>query len=876
MQIFNKTGKVGRRLFISISSIILIPLFISASVIIIREVATIKNSTFHELGVINKFTESRVLHLLKYLKGQTHSFCADAYIKEVLKDLSSFGFLSENRMSGLNTYLSSNKLPLMSEVVETFILNNDGMVVASSGELQIGKSYAGYDWFRKSVGNVVVSDIFYDNNVESLTWVIIAPLEADGSNRNMGYLLNRIDYQVLNDIVTSTDFSTLNIRSFFKEPELASQSYIVNRNGITLTDKNSSVDKTLNKTFDVELLDLQTTDKGSDVLRFSDYNGVDSVGVCSVIDGTDLFLISKVNNHLVMDMVKLVVTKSSLYTILLCFFISLLVFITIRKLIGPLVVMSESLDRIVGGNFKEKVNFGSENSEIGEIANSFNTLVAMVMDSSRSLNESEMRFQSMVEDIPVMIAVFDNQRGFIVWNKECELVTGYDSDVILNNDKSLELLYPDSINYEYVMSKWVNRGTDYRNWEMQLKCKDGDVKAISWSNLSVQFPVSGWEKWVVGVDVTVEKQMKNDLVEKTIYLDNILRSSADIGIVTMDMDFSVKYFNPSASRIFGYRPDEIVGRTAADLQKKTGIDPEQFLYSLDKVESGDEHRFILDYEKGREKLYIEIRISGILDIACKLIGIVMVAQDITVRKKTEEELELYVKKLANSNTELEQFAYVASHDLQEPLRMISSYLQLLEQRYKGQLDKEADEFIWYAVDGAKRMQELINALLLLSRVGTCGGEFVKVDCASILKQVMINLQPVISESGAVITMGDLPVIIADKSQMGQLFQNLIANAVKFKCDKSPEIEICAEQMDDNWIFSINDNGIGIDAEQFNRIFLMFQRLHSRSEFEGTGIGLSMCKKIVERHGGKIWVKSEPAKGSVFYFSLPVKPVSQVI
>jgi two-component system, cell cycle sensor histidine kinase and response regulator CckA len=235
--------------------------------------------------------------------------------------------------------------------------------------------------------------------------------------------------------------------------------------------------------------------------------------------------------------------------------------------------------------------------------------------------------------------------------------------------------------------------------------------------------------------------------------------------------------------------------------------------------------------------------------------------EINEREQAESDLQ-------RSNAELQQFAYVASHDLQEPLRMISSYMQLLERRYKNQLDHDADEFIAYAVDGAKRMQGLIIDLLQLSRLGTRERSIGAVDCEEILKQALGNLQASIAECCAQVTHEPLPTLTADATQLVQLFQNLIGNAVKFRGTETPRIHVSAEPMNGKCLFSVRDNGIGIDPEHSERIFGIFQRLHGRDEYPGTGIGLAICKKIVERHDGQIWVESEPGQGATFFFTIP--------
>jgi signal transduction histidine kinase len=252
-------------------------------------------------------------------------------------------------------------------------------------------------------------------------------------------------------------------------------------------------------------------------------------------------------------------------------------------------------------------------------------------------------------------------------------------------------------------------------------------------------------------------------------------------------------------------------------------------------------------------------------------------EEINERKRAEAELERTLFKLKRSNADLQHFAYIASHDLQEPLRMVTSYVQLLQRRYQGKLDADADDFIAYAVDGSKRMQTLINDLLAYSRVGTRGKDFEMTDCQAVVDQVLTDLQVSVEESGAQITWEPLPTVMADNVQLGQLFQNLIGNAIKFRGGRAPRVHISAQAEEHEWKFSVQDNGIGIAPQFADRVFQIFQRLHTRSEYPGTGIGLAVSKRIVERHGGHIWVESEPGKGSKFCFTIPKemrKEVSQ--
>ena len=241
--------------------------------------------------------------------------------------------------------------------------------------------------------------------------------------------------------------------------------------------------------------------------------------------------------------------------------------------------------------------------------------------------------------------------------------------------------------------------------------------------------------------------------------------------------------------------------------------------------------------------------------------------DITARKQMEERLNQITAEMQRSNTELEQFAYVISHDLQEPLRMVSSYTQLLAKRYSKKLDADADEFIAYAVDGAKRMQTLLHDLLDYSRVGTRGKPFSLVNCEHIVEQAMANLKIAIEECGASVSYDVLPTIMGDEGQLVRLFQNLISNAIKFRREEAPQVNISAQRRNNTVTFSVKDNGIGIDPQHSQSIFEIFRRLHTSEEYQGTGMGLAICKKIVERHGGHISVQSQPGQGSTFYFSV---------
>src|ERR1022692_1036960 len=349
-----------------------------------------------------------------------------------------------------------------------------------------------------------------------------------------------------------------------------------------------------------------------------------------------------------------------------------------------------------------------------------------------------------------------------------------------------------------------------------------------------------------------------------------LLEAAPDAMVVVNSDGQIVLLNLQTEKQFGYRRDELLW------QKVTTIVPNGFAERLvaDGLRSAEEalaQKIGTGIElTGRRKnggvFPIEIMLSplGSPD------GILVTAaiRDITARVAAEADLLQKVDELNRSNEELAQFAYIASHDLQEPLRMVASYTQLLSRQYKGRLDADADEFIAYAVDGASRMQRLIQDLLLYSRVGTKGRELLDTASETTLKHALLNLRGAIEESGALVTHDPLPSVLADELQLTQLFQNLIGNAIKYQNPGIPRVYVSAHRDGgEKWMFSVKDNGLGIDSKYFERIFGMFQRLHKREEFDGTGIGLAICKKIVERHGGAISVESQVGRGSTFTFEL---------
>jgi PAS domain S-box-containing protein len=394
--------------------------------------------------------------------------------------------------------------------------------------------------------------------------------------------------------------------------------------------------------------------------------------------------------------------------------------------------------------------------------------------------------------------------------------------------------------------------------------------------LSVKFPLFDREHQIYGVcgistDISDRKTAEVQLRQQEAFLKSIYDGTEQaIFVVDIAEDRELRYtnFNPVSERYTGVTNAYIQGKTPEEaFGEALGSAVRQNYVRCLQAGTSIVYEEQLNFEA--HSIWTLTTLAPLRDDRGQIYRIIGTATDITDRKTAELELQQQKQDLARSNDELQQFAYVASHDLQEPLRMITSYLELLERRYKGQLDAKADQFIAYAVDGATRMQILIADLLRYSRVGSRKQILEQVDCAAVLRNVLRNLQVAIFESNAIVTYDALPEINADITQLTQLFQNLIGNAIKFRRADPPEIQIGVERANGKWLFSLRDNGIGIESQYCDRIFVIFQRLHNRTDYPGTGMGLAICKKIVERHGGTLWVESTPNEGSTFYFTLPV-------
>jgi PAS domain S-box-containing protein len=491
--------------------------------------------------------------------------------------------------------------------------------------------------------------------------------------------------------------------------------------------------------------------------------------------------------------------------------------------------------------------------------------------AEKHLGQMEGRYRGLLEAAPDAMVVVNTAGEIVLLNVQAEKQLGYSRDELVG--QKVTNIIPEGFAERLIadgtrtaaeaLAQQIGTGI-----ELMARRKDGSEFPIE----IMLSPLESAEGILVTAairDISVRRAAEKHLGQMEGRYRGLLEAAPD-AMVVVNTAGEIVLLNVRAEKQFGYNRDELAG------QKMTNIVPEGFAERLiadalrstadalaQQIGTGIE---LTGRHKNGSEFPIEIMLSPLESAE----GILVTAaiRDISVRKQAELNLLHKIEELNRSNEELGQFAYIASHDLQEPLRMVASYTQLLSRRYKGKLDVEADEFIAFAVDGAGRMQRLIQDLLAFSRVGTKGQEMLDTSSEDALQQAIINLRGAIEESGALVTHDPLPGVLADEMQLTQLFQNLIGNGIKYQNPGTPKVHISATRNGGKkWTFAVKDNGLGIDSQYFERIFGMFQRLHKREEFAGTGIGLAICKKIVERHGGTISVESQPGQGSTFSFAL---------
>ncbi len=480
--------------------------------------------------------------------------------------------------------------------------------------------------------------------------------------------------------------------------------------------------------------------------------------------------------------------------------------------------------------------------------------------------EVENRFNALYQNSSFGILVIDLEGNILNANDLIIQQLGYSKEQLAEK-KVLELVYQDDRESLFEsFTKLVNADSSTTTNELRLVKAENDSFWVRTACSRVRVSPKEEVIMVLLEDIDEEIRHKDELDEVERRFETVFNSSPT-GIVITKNQSEIIHCNPSFATMLGYKEDELVGKSLLDFtheEDKASTLKMQNLVNKNKVDEFDvEKRYII---KNKEVIWAKTWVSVIERKGDEVVKVAMV-ENITSRKETERKIEQKNKELTAINQELENFAYVASHDLQEPLRTIASFIQILDKRYGQTLDEDGQQFMGFVVDGAKRMQLLIRDLLEYSRVNRFNTDYEKVDLNEVFETVNRVLKEKIDDSDAVLLAENLPVIQGNKIQLTQVFQNMVDNAIKFRGKSKPEVTITVEEQLGKWLICVKDNGIGISPEYFQRIFVIFQRLHTREEYSGTGIGLALCKKIIERHGGEIWVESGKRKGTTFYFTI---------
>jgi PAS domain S-box-containing protein len=498
---------------------------------------------------------------------------------------------------------------------------------------------------------------------------------------------------------------------------------------------------------------------------------------------------------------------------------------------------------------------------------------AVIRDTSdrtaarRQLRVAEERFTQAFGGATMGLALVGPDGSFLKANPALAELSGH-TERELASMRFMELVHPDDREPLQAALRAMARGrTDRYVGEHRWLRKNGAVVHLRSHAGLVRDPEGSVQHYVVTLeDVTERRRMLEALTLSEARYRALVENLPDTVIALFDGDLRLLVVEGGGLERLGRIPAEVEGRLLSEILGRDGMAEVEVGYRGALLGEGRS----FDFEDARGITWW-MQVAPMHDEAGRIIGGMAVWRDVSARKRAERSLQERAGELERSNAELEQFAYVASHDLAEPLRMVTSYLQLLERRYRGRLDEDADEFIRYAVDGAARMRALIDDLLAYSRTGRGEPRHETVDTAALVGRVSETLTAGREGPAATIRLGELPAVSGDPAQLGQLFQNLLGNALKFTSpDRAPDIEVSAAARVDppGWVFTVADNGIGFEATHADRIFRMFQRLHARDEYPGTGVGLAIARKVVERHGGRIWAEPRPEGGALFRFELP--------
>lgn len=832
----------------------------------------------------------------------------------------------------LSKYLSGLK-EADPDLLEMHVLDTSGSIVASTDRAYMGMDKSQEPYFVKGLRDSYIQDIFSHRHARVMHTIISVSAPIKGQKGPVGVMMAGYDPDILTDILSGRRAGELGAGPrLVIEPAYAIDIFLVNERGMLITPSVKDAPSPL-KTLPVKRcgddgvgMSGQWQDAlGTTVLGAS--------ACLSIKNGPQWAIVVEEDKSAALSPIydlryALLLIGASLTIVVV--FTSLAISLSISR---PIDRLKRGTERIATGDLGFRVGttepdeIGSLSRAFDSMVENLKKVTASrdeLAMAQEALRASEEKYKSLVDGAPVGVYASDVEGRFIYLNRTFAAIFGFDN-VEEAAAKGSPARYKDPQDRKRLMDVLFEKGKA-EGFEVQGITKDGEVKDLLISASLSDGLVTG-----MVMDVTEKKRageirkeaahsralaevsgmLADSAMDYGAVLETIARYVGDnvgvlcvISLVSEDLDLlepaAVHHRNPQKAEAARKGVSEL--HRAVDALAKSVKEGKQLL-----IESPD------DMEGAAPALMTELESAGIhhalitpLRAFGKVTGVISVFRDrrmeaftpneavfmkdmadraalaianarlfmeaqaeLELRRKAETEIKKYASELEKSNEDLQRFAYIASHDLREPLRMVSSFVQLLKKQYEQRLDEKADQYIGFAVDGAERMRKMIDDLLEFSRVQTKGRPFEDTDMEAALGLAKQNLQVALWESGAVITSEKLPKVSADPVQMMQVFQNLISNAIKFRRGERPGISIKASERDRDWVFSVKDNGLGIGPDDRERIFDLFQRVHGK-EYPGTGLGLAICKRIVERHGGSIWVESEPGKGSTFFFTIPKK------
>jgi PAS domain S-box-containing protein len=871
---------IRTKLIIIFLAIALIPLFFISVLTFNNYSKSLEADRLANLGNIAAFKADKIETYFAGLKTDIeivqHSYIIKKYFPTLIQlaqDPTDPEFTATRKMLDKSML---REMPGFLGLSAIMLVNNEAGIVYSSSQNQLPKDFinglpaAGQKALQEGRRGFYISDIFFSRTKDNAPMMLITAPAFDLADNFIAVIVFEVDMVPIYKLIQDTaglghTGETLVGKKFANEILYLNQ---------LRHDPKAALNRRVT-IGSVRSTPIQNAVQGQNgVGRGIDYRGKPVIAAWRYIPSLGWGVVAKIDTEEafadIVNLRDLIIIILAIISVLSC----IMAISFAQSISKPIQKLSKGAEIIGSGNLDYKVGTDLKD-EIGHLSRAFDKMTAEQKQAQERLLATSQYARSLLEASLDPLVTISADGKITDVNEATSKVTGLARQELIGTDFSDYFTEPEKAQAGYQQVFAQGFVIDY---PLTIRHKDGKLTDVLY-NASIYKDVHGN---VLGVfaaarDVTALKQAFQ-------YARSLLEASLD-PLVTISADGKITDVNEATIRATGRTREELIG-----------TDFSGYFTEPEKAQAGYQQvfaqGFVTDYpltvrHKDGELMDVLYNASVYKDLRGNVLGVFAAARDVTALKQAEAELrhhrdslevlvqertaklEILNTELARSNESLEQFAYVASHDLQEPLRVMSSYSQLLERRYKKKLDQDADDFIDFIVDAASRMQRLITDLLAYSRVGRKDLPITKVDLNEVVRKVIFGLSSSIESSGGKVTYDELPVLMSHEMGIMQVFQNLISNALKFHGEKSPQVRISAKKDKNAWVFSVADNGLGIESQYHERIFQIFQRLHSREEYSGTGIGLSICKKIVSNLGGKIWVESEPGKGSTFHFTIPI-------